>query len=50
MIQKFEEGRLQEELYLKNDCPWIYYSMTIMANGDIVPCCHDACGKKLWEI
>ncbi|MFW5607577.1 MAG: SPASM domain-containing protein, partial [Campylobacter hyointestinalis] len=25
----------------------IYYSMTIMVNGDVVPCCHDACGKEV---
>lgn len=43
---KFEEGRLQRRIIPKNDCPWIYYSMTIMANGDVSPCCHDACGKE----
>ena len=44
--KKFEEGRLQRRVIPKNDCPWIYYSMTIMANGDVSPCCHDACGKE----
>jgi len=45
--KKFEEGRLQRNIIPKNDCPWIYYSMTIMANGDVVPCCHDARGKEI---
>lgn len=45
--KKFEEGKLQRRIIPKNDCPWIYYSMTIMANGDVVPCCHDACGKEV---
>lgn len=25
-------------------CPWIYQAITIQANGDVVPCCRDACG------
>lgn len=44
--KKFEEGRLQRRIIPKNDCPWIYYSLTIMSNGDVSPCCHDACGKE----
>lgn len=44
--KKFDEGKLQRKIIPKNDCPWIYYSMTIMANGDVSPCCHDACGKE----
>lgn len=45
--KKFEEGKLQRKIVPKNDCPWIYYSMTVMSNGDVVPCCHDACGKEV---
>lgn len=45
--KKFELGKLQRRVVPKNDCPWIYYSMTIMSNGDVVPCCHDACGKEV---
>lgn len=44
--KKFEEGQLQRRVIPQNDCPWIYYSMTIMSNGDVSPCCHDACGKE----
>jgi len=41
----FEKGLLKRKVQPKNDCPWIYYSMVIMANGDVVPCCHDPLGK-----
>ncbi|ANE33465.1 radical SAM superfamily enzyme, MoaA/NifB/PqqE/SkfB family (SPASM domain) [Campylobacter hyointestinalis subsp. lawsonii CCUG 27631] len=44
---KFENGILKRRIEPQNDCPWIYYSMTIMVNGDVVPCCHDACGKEV---
>jgi len=44
--KEFANGKLKRNITQKNDCPWIYYSMTIMANGDISPCCHDACGKE----
>jgi radical SAM protein with 4Fe4S-binding SPASM domain len=45
--KKFEEGQLQRKIIPKNDCPWIYYSMNVMCNGDVVPCCHDPKGKHL---
>ncbi|MCF6339846.1 MAG: SPASM domain-containing protein [Sulfurimonas sp.] len=45
--EAFEKGRLQRKVIPKNDCPWIYYSMTIMSNGDVSPCCHDACGNEI---
>lgn len=45
--EKFKAGTLCRKIIPKNDCPWIYYSMTIMSNGDVVPCCHDACGKEI---
>lgn len=28
-----------------NSCPWIYYSITIQVDGNIVPCCRDPQGK-----
>jgi len=45
--KKFEEGRLQRKIIPKNDCPWIYYSMNVMCNGDVVPCCHDPHAKHV---
>ena len=45
--EKFKAGILCRKIVPKNDCPWIYYNMTIMSNGDVVPCCHDPCGKEV---
>jgi len=28
-----------------NSCPWIYYSMTVQVDGNVVPCCRDPQGK-----
>lgn len=39
------EGVLRPRNSPHNSCPWIYYSMVILANGDVVPCCRDAAGK-----
>jgi len=43
--EKFKAGKLCRKVVPKNDCPWIYYSMVILVNGDVVPCCHDPHGK-----
>lgn len=43
--QAFETGTLRPRSVPRNTCPWIYYSMAIHANGDVVPCCRDATGK-----
>lgn len=29
-------------------CPWVFNSLVIMANGDIVPCCRDAQGRYVF--
>jgi len=31
----------------KNSCPWLYYSITIQVDGNIVPCCHDPHGHHI---
>lgn len=41
----FQEGILRSRFVPKNGCHWLYYSMVILANGDIVPCCRDPKGK-----
>lgn len=41
----FARGVLRPKNSPHNICPWIYYSMVILANGDVVPCCRDAKGK-----
>lgn len=39
--KSFYKGQLKPRIIPKNDCSWIYYSMVITAEGDIVPCCRD---------
>jgi radical SAM protein with 4Fe4S-binding SPASM domain len=41
----FAAGILRPRFVPQNRCPWIYYSLVIQANGDVVPCCRDASGK-----
>lgn len=40
-----EKGLLLPRVTGGDSCPWIYYSMTITAAGDVVPCCRDAKGE-----
>jgi radical SAM protein with 4Fe4S-binding SPASM domain len=30
-----------------NSCPWLYYAITIQADGNVVPCCRDPHGKYI---
>ncbi len=41
----FEQGVLRPRIRPQNECPWIYYSLVIQVNGDVVPCCRDADGQ-----
>lgn len=41
------KGKLLPKNIPKNQCQWIYYSMVIMVNGDVVPCCRDATGSEV---
>lgn len=43
----FNEGRLRPRLLPDNVCPWIYYSMAIQVNGNVVPCCRDPRGTEV---
>lgn len=43
----FVQGVLRPKNSPHNICPWIYYSMVILVNGDIVPCCRDATGSEI---
>ena len=45
--QAFRTGKLRPRLVSKNSCPWIYYSLAIHSNGDVVPCCRDAKGGHI---
>lgn len=42
--EALDKGILSPRILPDNECSWIYYSMTIQANGDVVPCCRDAKG------
>jgi radical SAM protein with 4Fe4S-binding SPASM domain len=44
-LESFRKGLLRPKILPKNECPWIYYSMSIYVNGDVVPCCRDTTGK-----
>jgi radical SAM protein with 4Fe4S-binding SPASM domain len=43
----FRAGALRPRLAPKNACNWLYYSMVIHANGDVVPCCRDTKGRHI---
>lgn len=41
--EALRRGELIPQVTTPN-CPWLYYSVVILANGDIVPCCRDPHG------
>lgn len=43
---KLKQGILAPKTTAKK-CPWIYFSTTILWNGDVVPCCRDAQGEMI---
>ena len=43
----FLQGSLRPRVLSNNFCPWIYFSMAILVNGDVVPCCRDPHGKEI---
>jgi radical SAM protein with 4Fe4S-binding SPASM domain len=45
--EAFEKGVLRPRVLPDNECPWIYYSMTVQVNGDVVPCCRDPKGTEV---
>ena len=47
--EKFErEGNLwPKKKYPNNSCPWLYYSITIQVDGNVVPCCRDPHGRQI---
>jgi radical SAM protein with 4Fe4S-binding SPASM domain len=40
-----ESGKLKVRFPPDNYCEWIYSTVTIQVNGDVVPCCRDPLGK-----
>lgn len=45
--QAFADGVLRPKIVPDNVCPWIYYSMAIHVNGNVVPCCRDPRGTEV---
>jgi radical SAM protein with 4Fe4S-binding SPASM domain len=43
----FNRGILKPKVLPDNTCPWIYYSLAIHVNGDVVPCCRDPKGEEV---
>jgi radical SAM protein with 4Fe4S-binding SPASM domain len=43
----FNRGILRPKVLPDNICPWIYYSLAILVNGDVVPCCRDPRGTEI---
>jgi len=46
-VDTFNIGILKLKKSKDNGCPWIYYSMVVLVNGDVVPCCRDPQGKHV---
>jgi radical SAM protein with 4Fe4S-binding SPASM domain len=40
----FDEGILRPKKVVHNRCWWIYYSLVVTWEGDVLPCCRDAHG------
>jgi radical SAM protein with 4Fe4S-binding SPASM domain len=45
--QAFARGVLKPKVLPDNVCPWIYYSIAIHVNGNVVPCCRDPRGEEV---
>ena len=46
-VGAFNRGVLKPAKLPDNRCPWIYYSLTVLVNGDVVPCCRDSKGEHV---
>ena len=43
----FNRGVLRPKILPDNVCPWIYYSLAIHVDGNVVPCCRDPRGTEV---
>ncbi|MBA7489523.1 PqqA peptide cyclase [subsurface metagenome] len=43
--KEFKKGNLISKVRPNNYCEWIYFTVTIQVNGDVVPCCRDPHGR-----
>ena len=46
-VEAFKNGSLKPIIQSKNKCDWVYYSLSIHVNGDVVPCCRDPKGEMV---
>ena len=46
-VEDFKNGNLKPIIQSKNKCDWVYYSLCIHVNGDVVPCCRDPKGEMV---
>ncbi len=46
-LNAYAKGELKPKVLPDNHCSWIYYSIAILVNGDVVPCCRDPQGKHV---
>lgn len=44
----FEQGVLKPKVVMQNECVWIWNTVQLNWNGDVVPCCRDPQGKHLF--
>ncbi len=43
--EALQQGKLRPKYRPNNSCGWIYSTITIQVNGDVVPCCRDPKGE-----
>ncbi|OGR90245.1 MAG: radical SAM protein [Elusimicrobia bacterium RIFCSPLOWO2_01_FULL_59_12] len=43
--EAFKAGKVRPRFLPPNECPWIYYSVSIHVSGNVVPCCRDPLGE-----
>lgn len=41
----FASGRIEPRVRPRNYCEWLYTTVTVQVNGDVVPCCRDVHGR-----
>lgn len=44
-MKQIREGKIKAKKHFTNYCGWIYSTVTITVNGDVLPCCYDANGR-----
>lgn len=45
--ESIKKGIVKPAILPNNTCPWIYYSLVVHVNGNVVPCCRDPKGEEV---